>query len=56
MPAREHYAKTLQRIVDSKLHTDILITHEFALEDIGEAFEMAAVKKEGLKIVVKCSA
>jgi len=34
---------------------DRIITHEFDLKDVEEAFEMAAVKKEGLKVVVRCS-
>jgi len=52
---RENYERTLTRIAGGKLHPDILITHEYPLAKISQAFEMAAVKKEGLKVVVKCS-
>ena len=52
---KENYEKILYRITDGRIHPDVLITHEFPLDRINDAFEMAAVKKEGLKIVVKCS-
>jgi L-iditol 2-dehydrogenase len=52
---RENYARMLGHIAEGKLHPDVLVTHEFPLGKISQAFEMAAVKKEGLKVVVKCT-
>ena len=52
--SRDRTLATLLRIKGSVLHADEIITHEFPLERVGEAFE-AAVSKAGLKIVVRCS-
>lgn len=51
--SRDRTLATLRRIKRNVLHADAIITHEFALERVGEAFE-AAVSKEGLKVVVRC--
>ena len=52
---QSNMTKMLKWIREGKIHADKLVSHEFPLSRIGEAFEMAAVKKEGMKIVVKGS-
>jgi len=51
--SRDRTLATLLRIKRGVLHADAIITHEFPLERVGDAFE-AAVSKEGLKVVVRC--
>ena len=47
--------RTLELIRQNKLHAEELITHVFPLEQIDEAFDLAAVKKDGLKVLVQCT-
>jgi len=47
--------KAIELIGKKKIHSDKIISHEFTLEKIQEAFESAAIKKEGIKVLVKCS-
>lgn len=50
-----YMAIALDLIRQNKVHADLLITHEFPLERIGEAFEMATHPERGaLKIVINC--
>jgi len=53
--SREIRERTLEMIRQNQLHGEKLITHAFPLEKINEAFELAAVKKDGLKVLVQCS-
>jgi len=53
--SREIKERTLEMIRRNQLHGDKLITHVFPLEEINDAFELAAVKKEGLKVLVQCT-
>ncbi len=53
--SREIKERTLELIRHNKLHAEKLITHVFPLEQIDEAFELAAVKKDGLKVLVQCT-
>jgi 2-desacetyl-2-hydroxyethyl bacteriochlorophyllide A dehydrogenase len=51
--SRDRTLATLRRIKRNVLHADQIVTHEFPLERVGDAFD-AAVSKEGLKVVVRC--
>ncbi len=51
--SRDRTLATLLRIKRGVLHAGEIITHEFPLERVGDAFE-AAVSRVGLKIVVRC--
>jgi threonine dehydrogenase-like Zn-dependent dehydrogenase len=51
--SRDRTLATLGRIKRNVLHANAIITHEFPLERVGDAFE-AAVSRVGLKIVVRC--
>ncbi len=46
--------RALKMIREKKLHAGRLITHVFPLSRVNEAFEVAAVRKEGLKVLVQC--
>jgi len=46
--------RALEMIRKGELHARRLITHVFPLSRINEAFELAAVRKEGLKVLVQC--
>jgi len=46
--------RMLERIKSGSIHAEKLISHEYPLSEINEAFEMAAVSKKGMKIVVNC--
>jgi L-iditol 2-dehydrogenase len=52
--SRDRTHATLMRIKRNVLHADQIVTHEFPLEKVGDAFE-TAIAKVGLKIVVRCS-
>ncbi len=52
-----HYsALALELIAQKKIHADDLITHEFPLRELGQAFETATDPGQGgLKVVVNCA-
>ncbi len=55
--APAYTAIALDLIRQNKIHADRLITHEFPLHRIGEAFELAThPERGGLKVVVRCNA
>ena len=49
--ARTDTARFLGLLADGKLHTDQLVTHRFALEDINAGYDLMR-KGEGLRSVV----
>jgi S-(hydroxymethyl)glutathione dehydrogenase/alcohol dehydrogenase len=49
--ARTDTARFLTLLADGKLHTDLLVTHRFALEDINAGYDLMR-KGEGLRSVV----
>ncbi|MGA1865373.1 MAG: alcohol dehydrogenase catalytic domain-containing protein [bacterium] len=51
--AQEDYAKALDLIHLKKIRVNDMITHEFSLEEIGEAFGIVSEAKDSLKVIIK---
>ncbi|MGA1841489.1 MAG: alcohol dehydrogenase catalytic domain-containing protein [bacterium] len=51
--AQEDYAKALDLIHLKKIRVNDMITHEFSLEEIGEAFRIVSEARESLKVIIK---
>ena len=51
--AQEDYAKALELIHLKKISVKDMITHEFTLEKIGEAFKIVSEAEDSLKVLIK---